>query len=94
MHIFFALAWCFWGLALLGLLARLIARTIAQARALRRITSAASSELNFHEMRVLINRGDWRDPIERHQDSITAMTHLAGLAVAALTLTFVQLLAS
>lgn len=94
MHIVFVLAWFIWSLALVGLLARLIARSIAQARALMRITSTASRELNLHDLRILINRGDWRDPIERHQDSIAIMTNSAGLAVAALALTFVQLLAT
>lgn len=94
MHIVLVLAWLIWSLALVGVLAKLIARSIAQARVLRRITSTASSELNLHEMRVLINRGDWRDPIERHQDSFTVMTHFAGLAIVALALTFVQLLAT
>lgn len=94
MHIVFVIAWSLWSFALLGLFARWIGRSIAQEKALKRLTRTASRELNLHELRVLMNRGDSRDPIERHQDSITTMTNVAGLAVAALVLTFFQLLAT
>ncbi|CAN7649570.1 hypothetical protein LJR129_005067 [Acidovorax sp. LjRoot129] len=94
MHIVFVIAWILWIFALVGLFARLIARSIAQAKALKSITTTANRELNLHELRVLSNRGDWRDPIERHQDSLTVMTDAAGLAVAALALTFIQFIAT
>lgn len=63
---------------------------MAHARALARVLSSAQPAETAHDLRILMNRGDWRDPVERHHDSMTELTIMATHVVAAIGLWLVQ----
>lgn len=75
--------WCLWGMAAAGLAAKLVGRCIAQARAFEAVVGDREVVRTAHQMRLLLNRGDWRDPIERHHDAMTEVTQMFSLAVSA-----------
>jgi hypothetical protein len=79
-----------WGIAAASLVARHVVRLIVQSQALDRALANGGSKLTMHDLRCLTNRGDWRDPIERHQDGLLESTRLATLALAAMLLWFVS----
>lgn len=88
MKIVLGIAWAFWGLAVVSFLAKRLARTLAYSNAFLRVVRKTSGVRNLHELRILKNRGDWRDPIERHHDSMADISSAASLAVLGLALTF------
>lgn len=90
MYIAFYFAWALWGASLVALLATIAARRVAHVRELRRVLTVTDSLRSAHELRIVMNDGDWRDPIERHLDSVNVMLSAAGLSVAALTIWFLQ----
>lgn len=72
-----------WGLAAAGLGARRLGRGLAHARSFEGEVRRDKAPQTAHQMRLLLNRGDWRDPIERHHDSLTEVTQMFSLAVSA-----------
>lgn len=88
MHILIGVAWVFWGIAVMGLVSKRLARTLVFSRALKCVVRKPSDILNLHELRILKNKGDWRDPIERNQGAIAEINTAASLVVVAIALTF------
>lgn len=80
--------WLLWALEAISLLVKQFALKVSHARAFERAVSEAEPVHTMHRLRILSNRGDWRDPIERHQDSMTTGIKVAFLAVVALVLWF------
>lgn len=84
------LGWALWGTAAGSLAMRHVVRLMAQSLALDRTLAKGGQRLTMHDLRILTNRGDWRDPIERHQDGLLEATKIATLALLALLLWFVS----
>jgi hypothetical protein len=82
------MGWAVWGIAAGSVTANGVAHAIVRGRALEHAIGTDTARLTQHQMRVLMNRGDWRDPIERHHDSMTAITQTVSLVVAAAALWF------
>lgn len=88
MSMLVTIGWCVWAVAAANMGARGFARTLAQSRALDRVLVDKKVAPTLHDLRILANHGDWRDPIERHQDAMTSMTGMASLAFSAMALWF------
>lgn len=85
------IAWWIWALAAAGLVARSIARRVAFSRALAQaLTRSNSTAPTLHDLRILVNRGDWRDPIERHHDCLAEGMRTFCLAFVAALLWWLQ----
>jgi hypothetical protein len=90
MSILFIMAWVVWFFAAASMAAQGIARAVLRKRALERaLTITDTAKFTAQHMRALMNRGDCRDPIEKHLDSMTVITKIASLTVSAGLLWFI-----
>lgn len=88
MHVLFYVGLSLWVLAAANLLGSRLGRSTAHVRALERVLKDSNAKQTAHRLRILQNRGDWRDPIERHLDEMIELWRAAQLLVGAAALYF------